>query len=82
MDTLSPLPAQAREEFFRSLGHAVATAWSHLPQDAQHLLFEQAVAFHGEAGRQQLAVFLHNSHARTSDSMKARAMPEPDSLGG
>jgi hypothetical protein len=82
MNALSPLPAPAQEELFRSLGHAVARAWSHLPQDAQHRLFEQAVAFQGEAARQQLAILLHDSHARTSDSIKTRAMPEPDSLGG
>jgi hypothetical protein len=82
MDALSSLSAQAQEELFRSLGHAVARAWSHLPQDAQQQLFEQAVAFQGEAGRQQLAIFLHDSHARTSDSIKARPMLEPDSLGG
>jgi len=43
---------------------------------------EKAVASQGEAGRHQLAAFLHDSHARTSNSIKARAMPEPDSLGG
>jgi hypothetical protein len=64
------------------LGHAVAKVWSHLPQDAQHQLFEEAVAFRGESGRQQLAIFLHDGHPRTSDSIKARAMSEPDSLGG
>jgi hypothetical protein len=32
--------------------------------------------------RQQLAVFLHDLHSRTSDSLKARAMSEPDCLGG
>jgi hypothetical protein len=25
---------------------------------------------------------LHEKHSRTSDSIKARAIPEPDSLGG
>jgi hypothetical protein len=45
-------------------------------------LFKEAVAFQGEPGRHQLAVFLHSRHSRTSDSIKARAMPEPDCLGG
>jgi hypothetical protein len=45
-------------------------------------LFKEAVAFQGEPVRQQLAVFLHHMHPRTSDSIKARAMPEPDCLGG
>jgi hypothetical protein len=53
-----------------------------LPQAVQQLLFEEAVVSHGESIRQQLAVFLHDTHSRTSDSIKAHAMPEPDSLGG
>ena len=36
----------------------------------------------GEAARPKLAVFLHGTHARTTDALKARAMPEPDSKGG
>jgi hypothetical protein len=36
----------------------------------------------GETIRQQLAVFLHGQHDRTVDTVQARAMPEPDSLGG
>jgi len=27
-------------------------------------------------------MFLHERHFRTTDGIKARAMPEPDSLGG
>jgi hypothetical protein len=40
------------------------------------------VMSHGEFMRQRLAVFLHDRHSRTSDSMRAHAMSEPDSLGG
>jgi hypothetical protein len=40
------------------------------------------VTSQGESMRQQLAVFLHHEHPRTTDAIKARAMPEPDSLGG
>ena len=36
----------------------------------------------GEAIRQQLAVYLHGKHERTSDVVQSRAVPEPDSLGG
>ena len=36
----------------------------------------------GEAIRQQLAIYLHGKHIRATDAMHARAMPEPDSLGG
>ena len=45
-------------------------------------LFEAAVLSQGESTRQQLAVFLHEKHLRTTDALKARAMPEPDSKGG
>ena len=76
------LPTEIEEQGFRALGHAVARIWSRLPQDIQHHLFEEAVASQGESVRQQLAIFLHHRHPRTSDSIKARAMPEPDSLGG
>jgi hypothetical protein len=75
-------PIETEAEVIRALGHAVARYWSELPHDLQHGLFKEAVAFQGEPLRQQLAVFLHHRHSRTSDSIKARAMPEPDCLGG
>ena len=72
----------SREQLARALGEAVIKLWSKLPHDVQHDVFEEALAFEGEATRQRLAVFLHGHHARTWDSIKARAMPEPDSPGG
>jgi hypothetical protein len=71
-----------QSDILQALGHAVTRVWSQLPQDVQHQIFEEAVASQGEPGRQQLAIFLHDLHSRTSDSLKARAMPEPDCLGG
>ena len=76
------LPAETAERLARALGQAVARCWSALPQEAQRDLFEAAVAAEGEPIRQQLAVFLHEKHTRTIDSLHARATPEPDSLGG
>ena len=73
---------EAKEQLSRALGEAVIRIWSNLPQDVQHRLFEEAVISHGESMRQQLAVFLHDKHLSTSDSIKAREIPEPDSLGG
>lgn len=73
---------ETEAQLLRALGHAVARYWSKLPHDIQHDLFEGAVASQGETMRQQLAVFLHHRHSRTSDSIKARAMQEPDCLGG
>ena len=82
MTTSNLLSAETQEQSFRVLGEGVARVWSRLPQELQHHLFEAAVASHGESVRQQLAVLLHHRHPRTSDSIKIRAMPEPDSLGG
>ena len=79
MHELSP---EAQEQVYRALGQAVVQVWSNLPQDIQQHLFEAAVRSQGESMRQQLAVFLHEKHLRTTDALKARAMPEPDSKGG
>ena len=65
-----------------ALGKAVIAIWSNLPQDVQHELFEHAVSAQDDATRERLAVFLHAIHFRTTDAIKARAIPEPDSLGG
>ena len=42
-------------------------------------LFEAAVRLGGKTSREDLAIFLHHWHPRTSD---IREVPEPDSLGG
>ena len=70
------------EQLRRALGEAVVRIWSTLPHDVQHDLFEEAVAARGESLRSRLAVFLHGKHLRTGEAMKAREIPEPDSLGG
>ena len=75
-------PSETDELLFHALGKAVIRTWSNLPPAVQKHLFEEAVMSQDEAMRQKLAVFLHHKHARTLDSIKARAMPEPDSLGG
>ena len=36
----------------------------------------------GERMRQALAMHLHDNHERTVQTVQAKAMPEPDSLGG
>ena len=75
-------PSEADEQLFQALGEAVGRIWSNLPPALQKQIFEEAVMSQGEAMRQKLAVFLHDKHTRTLDSVKERAMPEPDSLGG
>jgi hypothetical protein len=53
-----------------ALGEAVIRIWSDLPQqEVQDRLFKEAVASQGEAIRSQLAVFLHDQHERTSDTV-------------
>jgi hypothetical protein len=76
------LSPDVTDRLSKVLGQAMVHCWSRLPRDVQHDLFEAAVASGGEAIRQQLAVYLHGTHARTIGSLQARAMTEPDSLGG
>ena len=64
---MNELPSETKEQVFRGLGIAVVEMWSRLPQDIQHDLFEGAVTSQGESSRQQLALFLHGEHPRTSD---------------
>lgn len=59
------------DKFARALGQAVITAWSDLPHDVQHELFERAVMLGHEAERdeslrEELAQFLHANHKRTT----------------
>jgi hypothetical protein len=79
---MEAIEGECREQLSRALGEAVIKIWSKLPHEIQHDLFEEALVCEGEALRQRLAVFLHGRHTRTWDSIKARAMPEPDSPGG
>jgi hypothetical protein len=76
------LSGDATDRLARALGEAVARSWSALPQDIQHRLFEAAAMAQGETIRQELAVYLHGKHDRTSNVGQSRAVPEPDSLGG
>jgi hypothetical protein len=76
------LSPETADRIARALGQGLAQCWSRLPQDIQHDVFEAAVTLEGEAIRQQLAIYLHDKHTRTTDAVHARATPEPDSLGG
>jgi hypothetical protein len=75
-------PDHDRTQLSRALGEAVVRIWGGLPPDIQQHLFEEAVTAQGESLRPQLALFLHEHHPRTCATVKARAMLEPDSLGG
>ena len=76
------LALETTDKIARALGQGLAQCWSRLAQDIQHDIFEAAVTLEGEAIRQQLAIYLHGKHTRTTDAMHARATSEPDSLGG
>ena len=76
------IPQAALEQISRALGEAVIRMWGRLPTEIQHEIFEEVVTVCGETMRPQLAIFLHDKHPRTAASMVARAMLEPDSLGG
>ncbi|MGA8155436.1 MAG: hypothetical protein WB822_04310 [Rhodoplanes sp.] len=59
------------ERLSRILGRAAIAAWSDLPQQVQHDLFERAVALghrgeRDESLREELAQFLHDHHKRTA----------------
>ena len=64
------LSADVTEKLSRALGQAVARCWGSLPQHIQQALFEAAVGSEGEIIRQQLAVYLHEQHARTADAAR------------
>lgn len=71
------------EEITRTLGRAVTAVWGELPPGVQRELFESAARLSGPGTREQLAVYLHHRHPRTTEGgTPARAVPEPDSLGG
>lgn len=62
---------EGETRFALALGQAVIAAWGDLPQGIQQRLFEDAVvAGHrterDESLREQLAVFLHDRHPRTT----------------
>jgi hypothetical protein len=79
---MAALSRETSDLFTQALGDAVVRIWSHLPQDVQHQLFEEALTSEWEGMRSQLAVFLHQKHTRTAAGVAARALVEPDSLGG
>ena len=83
MPSTETSPSVAADQLTRALGEAVIRIWSDLPQEVQDHLFKGAVASRGESIRSQLAIFLHDKHARTLDPLgNPRDMKEPDSLGG
>jgi hypothetical protein len=83
MPSSEPIPSLTADQLMRALGEAVIRIWSHLPEDVQNHLIQEAVTSQGESIKLQLAIFLHDQHPRTSDPFgNPREMTEPDSLGG
>jgi hypothetical protein len=73
---------ESPEHLSRALGEAVVRIWGYLPRDVQCRLFNETLNTHQGRMRPQLASLLHGKHPRTSGARQARAMLEPDSLGG
>ena len=73
---------ETSEQLSRALGDAVVRIWGRLPPDLQTRLFKEAVTSQDETMRPRLAIYLHEKPPRTCAAVKARAMLEPDSLGG
>jgi hypothetical protein len=76
------LTREASEQLSRALGDAVIRMWGDLSPELQNRLFKEATTAHDGRLRPRLAVLLHDKHPRTSSARKARAILEPDSLGG
>lgn len=79
---MNSLSKNAPGLFTQALGDAVVRLWSRLPQHFQQQLFEAALTAEHAGMRAQLATFLHEHHTRTTNGVAAKAMIEPDSLGG
>lgn len=79
---MAVIAIEVSDQLARALGDAVVRMWGRLPADLQNRLFEEAVSSQDETIRPRLAVYLHDKHPRTCAAVRARAMPEPDSLGG
>src|SRR4029079_12715124 len=77
---MATLAKGTEEQLTQVLGEAVVHIWSYLPPDVQHELFEEAITRGGERMRHNLALILHDHHARTE--VRVRSIMEPDSLGG
>jgi hypothetical protein len=73
---------ETSEELSRAFGEAVVRIWGGLPADLQNRLFKEAVTSRDEKIRPRLAIYLHEKHPRTCAAVRARAVMEPDSLGG
>jgi signal transduction histidine kinase len=74
-------PTITTDRISRALGDAVVRVWGRLPHDLQSQLFDEVVA-ENEEMKGHLAVLLHEKHPRTKAGIQARAIVEPDSLGG
>ena len=68
--------------FSRALGDAVVRLRSQQSQDIQHRLFEETLNAGPAEMRAQLAQLLHGKHVHTSAGVAARAIVDPNSLGG
>jgi hypothetical protein len=81
-DFCQDISEETSEHLSRALGETVVRIWGYLPRDVQSRLFNETLHSQHHRMRPQLASLLHGKHPRTSGARQARAMLEPDSLGG
>jgi hypothetical protein len=82
LNTSLALSQETSDHLSRALGETVLRIWGYLPRDVQCRLFNETLNSQHRRMRPQLASLLHDKHPRTSGARQARAMLEPDSLGG
>lgn len=58
---------EGEDRFWSAVGAGIMRCWGELPQEAQRIIYEAAIAENGEDDkfREELAVFLHKHHPRT-----------------
>jgi hypothetical protein len=82
LETSLALSQETSDHLSQALGETVLRIWGYLPRDVQCRLFNETLNSQHRRMRPQLASLLHGKHPRTSGARQARAMLEPDSLGG
>ena len=81
-ESCQDISRETSEHLSRALGETVLRIWGYLPRDVQCRLFNETLNAQHRQMRPELASLLHGKHPRTSGARQARAMLEPDSLGG
>jgi len=77
------VPAERDSKYLcGALGDAVVRTWSSMPHDVQRSPVRGSCLTSRERHQRIACHLLPQKHQRTRDGLKARAILEPDSLGG